>query len=155
MNNRISWDEYFLRMAYFVAERSTCLRRHVGAVAVRDHHVLATGYNGPPSGFDHCDRLGGCLREERGIKSGTDLANCRATHAEQNLIVQAARHGTSLQGCTVYCTHQPCSVCAKLLVGVGVSIVIYAESYPDKEALEILYKGNVGQRHVEIGGNGQ
>jgi len=107
-------DEYFLKIATVVAERSTCLRHHVGAVAVRDKHILATGYNGAASGLKDCLELG-CLRDEMNIESGTRHEICRAIHAEQNVIIQAALHGITLGGATVYVTHPPCILCAKML----------------------------------------
>ena len=106
-------DEYFLKVAAVVAERSTCRRHHVGAVAVADKHILATGYNGAPAGLADCLELG-CLRDEQGIPSGTRHEICRAIHAEQNVIIQAALHGVSIGGATVYCTHTPCILCAKM-----------------------------------------
>jgi len=112
-------DEYFLKVAAVVAERSTCRRHHIGAVAVKDKHILATGYNGAPSGFKDCLELG-CLRDELGIPSGTRQEICRAVHAEQNVIIQAALHGVSLEGATVYATHTPCILCAKMLVNAGI-----------------------------------
>ena len=112
---RISIDEYFLKIALVVAERSTCVRHHVGAVAVRDKHILATGYNGAASGLKDCLELG-CLRDQNGIASGTHHEICRAIHAEQNVIIQSSLHGVSLSGATVYCTHTPCIICAKMLV---------------------------------------
>lgn len=140
---RLSWSEYFIDMARLAAQRSTCLRRQVGAVAVRDKRILCTGYNGSPSGLPHCLDVG-CLRNELGIESGTRHEICRAVHAEQNLIVQAARVGVSLQGCTVYCTHQPCILCAKLLASVGVATVIFYNPYPDQEAVKLLRDAGVG-----------
>jgi len=118
-SERIGIDEYFLKLATVVAERSTCCRHHVGAVAVRGKHVLATGYNGAPSGFDDCLKLG-CLRDKLGLSTGVQRELCRAVHAEENVVVQAALHRTSLRGSTVYCTHTSCVTCARLLVNCGV-----------------------------------
>jgi dCMP deaminase len=112
-------DEYFLKAAAVVAERSTCRRHHVGAVAVADKHILATGYNGAPAGLADCLELG-CLRDEQGIASGTRHEICRAIHAEQNVIIQAALHGVSIGGATVYCTHTPCVLCAKMLANARI-----------------------------------
>ncbi|MBI3990744.1 MAG: dCMP deaminase family protein, partial [Candidatus Omnitrophica bacterium] len=114
-NNRPSWDEYFMKMALLVAERSTCLRHHVGAVIVKDKRMLTTGYNGAPAGTKDCLELG-CLRDELKIPSGTRHEICRAIHAEQNALIQAALYGVSVAGATIYCTHSPCILCAKMLV---------------------------------------
>ena len=122
-NLRPSWDEYFLRIAHLVATRSTCLRRRVGAVVVKEKQVLATGYNGAPSGIEHCDKVG-CLRQKLGVPSGERHELCRALHAEQNAFLQAAKHGTSLHGSMLYITTQPCSICAKMIVNVGIKKVI-------------------------------
>ena len=116
---RIEADEYFLKIATVVAERSTCRRHHIGAVAVRDRRILATGYNGAPSGFTDCLTLG-CLRDEMQIPTGERHEICRAIHAEQNVIIQAALHGVSLEGSTIYCTHTPCTVCARMLVNARI-----------------------------------
>ena len=127
-----------MKMADLAAERSTCLRRHVGAVAVKDNHILATGYNGAPKGQIHCEE-NGCLREAMKIPSGERHELCRAVHAEMNLICQAALHGISLAGATLYCTHQPCSICAKLIVNAGIEKVIYKDGYPDEMTSNILF----------------
>lgn len=134
---RIDWKSYFMRMAQLAAERSTCIRRQVGAVAVRDNHVLATGYNGAPKGQTHCIDQG-CLREELNIPSGERHEICRGVHAEQNIICQAALHGVSLEGAVIYCTTQPCSICARLIVNSGIQKVIYLEGYPDEMTSDIL-----------------
>lgn len=129
---RDSWDDYFMKMAALASERSTCLRAKVGAVAVKNNHILATGYNGAPSGQPHCgdESIGFCIREELNVPSGERHEICRGVHAEQNLICQAAMHGTSLFGATVYCTHKPCSICEKLLISIGIKEVIHRENYP-------------------------
>lgn len=137
-NERTSWDEYFMAMAELTATRSTCLRRHVGAVIVKDKHVIATGYNGAPRGLDHCAELGGCLREKLGIPSGERQELCRAVHAEQNAIIQAATLGQSVEGASIYITHQPCVTCAKMIINAGIDKVIVKEGYPDKMALDML-----------------
>jgi len=116
---RIDTDEYFLKIASVVAERSTCRRHHIGAVAVKDKHILATGYNGAPAGQKDCLELG-CLRDDLHIPSGERHEICRAVHAEQNVIIQAALHGVSLEGSTIYCTHTPCVLCAKMLVNARI-----------------------------------
>lgn len=123
-------DEYFLKIATVVAERSTCLRHHVGAVAVRDKHILATGYNGAASGLKDCLELG-CLRDEMNIESGTRHEICRAIHAEQNVIIQAALHGITLGGATVYVTHPPCILCAKMLVNAKIKRFVTFGNYAD------------------------
>lgn len=139
---RPSWDEYFMEIARQVATRSTCLRRHVGAVIVRDKRLLATGYNGAPSGVRHCDEAG-CLRERLGIPSGQRQEICRGLHAEQNAIIQAALHGVSVDGGTIYCTHQPCVTCAKMIINSGIRRVVCASTYPDDLARAMLGEGGI------------
>lgn len=140
MSQRQSWHEYFMTIAKQVASRSTCLRRHVGAVMVKDRHILATGYNGAPTGTKHCTT---CLRQEMGIPSGERHEICRASHAEMNAIVQAAKHGVSLEGSDLYCTTFPCSICAKLLINVGVRRVYYSEAYRDRLASELMDEAGI------------
>ncbi|MDR1027929.1 MAG: cytidine/deoxycytidylate deaminase family protein [Clostridiales Family XIII bacterium] len=135
---RPSWDEYFIRIAKLTAERSTCLRRNVGAVIVQDKQIVATGYNGAPKGIAHCDEKGGCLREQMNIPSGERHELCRALHAEQNAIIQAATSGQSIEGATMYITHQPCVICAKMIINAGIRKIVVAEGYPDMFAVEIL-----------------
>ncbi len=130
-------DEYFLKVAAVVAERSTCLRHHVGAVAVRDKHILATGYNGAPAGHKDCLELG-CLRDEQKIPSGQRHEICRAIHAEQNAIVQAALHGVSLEGSTIYCTHTPCVLCAKMLINARIARFVSYGKYNDDSFKELF-----------------
>lgn len=127
-------DEYFLNISKVVATRSTCLRHKVGSVIVKDRRILATGYNGAPSGMAHCLDIG-CIRETEHIPSGTQHEKCRAVHSEQNAIIQAAVHGVSIDGATLYCTHQPCILCAKMIINSGIKRVVYGESYPDEESL--------------------
>jgi len=134
---RPSWDQYFVEIAQQVATRSTCLRRHVGAVIVRDKRILCTGYNGPPRSLPHCNETG-CLREQLGIPSGQRLDLCRALHAEQNAIIQAALHGVSTEGSTIYVTHQPCFTCAKMIINAGIVRIVCANSYPDELARNML-----------------
>lgn len=134
---RPDWDDYFLRIVAVVAERSTCLRRRVGALLVRQKRILATGYNGAPTGLPHCAAVG-CLREELGVAAGERHELCRGLHAEQNAIIQAALHGVSTEGATLYVSCHPCSVCAKMLVNAGIVRVVQAETYPDALAAEIL-----------------
>lgn len=139
---RPSWTEYFMEIARLVATRSTCLRRQVGAVLVRDKRILSTGYNGAPSGVDHCLDVG-CLREQLGIPSGQRHELCRAVHAEQNAIIQAALHGVSTKGAILYCTTQPCVLCAKMLINAGVEEIFFQGSYPDELALSLLKEAKV------------
>jgi dCMP deaminase len=124
-------DEYFLKIASVAAERATCHRHHIGAIAVRDKHILTTGYNGAPSGLKDCLELG-CLRDEMGIPSGERHEICRGVHAEQNVIIQAALHGISLEGSTMYCTHTPCVLCAKMLVNAKIKRFVSFDRYNDK-----------------------
>ena len=133
-------DEYFMEIAIVVAKRSTCLRNQVGALFVKNKRILTTGYNGAPAGLDHCDVVG-CARE--GVQSGTRHELCRAVHAEQNAIIQAAMHGISIEGATLYCTHQPCILCAKMMINARISRVVYAESYPDGTALQFLKQAGI------------
>ena len=139
---RPSWDEYFINIAKLVATRSTCLRRKVGAVIVKDKQVLTTGYNGAPTGITHCDKVG-CLREELGVPSGQRHEICRALHAEQNAFLQAAKHGVNLSGSTLYVTIQPCSICAKMIINAGIKKVVIAGSYPDEFALGFLKDASI------------
>jgi dCMP deaminase len=142
VKKRMSWDEYFMKIADLVSQRSTCLRRQVGCVAVRDKRILATGYNGAPSGLKHCEDVG-CMRNKLKIPSGERHELCRALHAEQNAIIQAAQTGISMDGSTLYCTHQPCVVCAKMLINSGINKIIFKGDYPDKLALSILKEGKI------------
>jgi len=130
-------DEYFLKVASVVAERSTCRRHHIGAVAVKDKHILATGYNGAASGLKDCLELG-CLRDELKIPSGTRQEICRGIHAEQNVIVQASLHGVSLEGSTIYCTHTPCVLCAKMLTNAKIKRFVSFGKYNDDSFLELF-----------------
>ncbi|MCJ7425626.1 MAG: cytidine/deoxycytidylate deaminase family protein [Dehalococcoidales bacterium] len=130
-------DEYFLKIASVVAERSTCRRHHVGAVAVRDKHILATGYNGAAAGLKDCLELG-CLRDELKIPSGTRQEMCRGIHAEQNVIIQAALHGVSLEGGTIYCTHTPCVLCAKMLTNAKIKRYVSFGKYNDDSFVELF-----------------
>ncbi len=140
---RPSWDEYFLNIAKLVATRSTCLRRKVGAVVVKNKQILATGYNGAPTGITHCDEVG-CLRDKLAVPSGQRHELCRALHAEQNAFLQAARHGVSLDGGTLYITVQPCSICAKMIINVGIRKIVVEGNYPDDFALQFLREGGIG-----------
>lgn len=145
---RPTWDEYFMTIAAEVSGRSTCLRRATGAVIVRDKRILATGYNGVPAGLAHCEEVG-CIREQRGIASGANHELCRGIHAEQNAVIQAARYGTSIDGSTAYCTHQPCILCAKILINAGIVTIVYRDEYPDPLAAEMLEQASVEVRRYE------
>lgn len=142
-DKRPSWDEYFMQMAELTAKRSTCLRRNVGAVIVKDRHIIATGYNGAPRGLKHCGDLGGCLRQKLGVPSGQRHELCRALHAEQNAIIQAATLGQSIEDGTIYVTHQPCVICAKMIINAGIKRIVVREGYPDELATEILNEAGI------------
>ena len=146
---RISWNDYFMQMAELTAKRSTCLRRQVGAVIVKDNHVIATGYNGAPRGIAHCEEKGGCLREQLRVPSGERHELCRALHAEQNAIIQAAVLGQSIEGATIYVTNQPCVICAKMIINAGIDKIIVKEGYPDELANELLQEA--GKRVIKLG----
>ena len=139
---RISLDEYFLKIASVVAERSTCRRHHIGAIAVRDKHILATGYNGAAAGLKDCLELG-CLRDQQNIDSGTRQEICRAIHAEQNVIIQASLHGISLECSTVYCTHTPCIICAKMLVNAKIKRYVTFAKYSDDFFVELFKEAGI------------
>jgi len=141
--SRPSWDEYFLNIARVIASRSVCLRHQIGAVIVREKQLLTTGYNGPPRGLKHCDERGGCKREKECIPSGTRLDEDYALHAEMNAILQAALHGVSTEGATLYCTHQPCSLCAKMIINAGIVRVVIGEGYPNSFAIELLQEAAI------------
>jgi dCMP deaminase len=141
-HKRPSWDEYFLKLAALVSERSTCLRRKVGAVIVKNKHILSTGYNGAPKGIEHCEKKG-CLREKMGIPSGQRHELCRGLHAEQNAIIQAAVYGVTLEGATLYCTNQPCFICAKMIINSGIKKIVISDGYPDKMAIDFLEKAKI------------
>jgi dCMP deaminase len=164
--SRPTWDEYFMQMAELAAKRSVCLRGKVGAIAVRDRHVLATGYNGPPKGASHCTRTlkavpGGdfefevvdttCIRDKLNIPSGERHELCRGSHAEQNVIAQAAYHGVSLCGSTIYCNFRPCVTCVKSLVNAGVKEVVYKVEYNDELAVQIARETGLILRKFDIG----
>ena len=139
---RPSWDQYFMDLLELIKTRSTCLRRQVAAVIVKDKHILSTGYNGAPRGVTHCEKVG-CLREEMGIPSGERHELCRAIHAEQNAIVQAAVSGVSILGAEIYITHSPCVLCSKMLINAGIKRIIYKGSYPDELAMKLLSEAGV------------
>jgi len=144
---RPSWDKYFMKMASLVAERSTCLRHHIGAIIVKEKRVLTTGYNAAAKGVKDCLELG-CLRDELEIKSGTRHEICRAIHAEQNTIIQAGVHGINISNSTMYCTHTPCMICAKMIVNAGIKEVVSYHDYADEEARKFLEEAGVKLRKI-------
>jgi dCMP deaminase len=146
---RPSWDEYFMSLARLVAGRSTCLRREVGAVLVRDRRVLATGYNGAPSGLPHCAEVG-CLRERRKVPSGERHELCRGLHAEQNVIIQAARYGIAIREATLYTTSRPCSICTRMIINAGILKIFYCDGYEDKLARELLLEAGIPVVRLEV-----
>ncbi len=145
---RPSWDQYFMKMAVLVAERSTCLRHNIGAIIVKNKRVLTTGYNGAAKGVKDCLDLG-CLRDKLGIESGTRHEICRAIHAEQNAIIQGGLHGINIEGGTMYSTHSPCMICAKMIVNAGIKEVVSYHDYADKDAREFLKQAGVKLRKIE------
>ncbi len=151
---RPPWDQYFLEICQVVARRATCLRRQVGAILVRDRRILTTGYNGPPRGVRHCAELGGCRREYLGVPSGERHELCRGLHAEQNAVIQAALHGVSVTGATMYVTNQPCVLCAKMLINAGIARIVYRGDYPDEMAREMLEEAGVEVVRWNGGGEG-
>jgi dCMP deaminase len=145
MIDRPEMDEYFMEIASVISKRSTCLRNKVGAIFVREKRILSTGYNGAPTGLPHCDEVG-CARED--VPSGTRHELCRAVHAEQNAIIQAALHGISIEGATLYCTHQPCILCAKMMINAHVRRVVYSQSYPDDASLKFLSLAGIATSQI-------
>ena len=139
---RPSWDEYFMKIAHLVAERSTCLRRKVGAIIVKDKRIISTGYNGAPRGVAHCLDTG-CLREKLGIPSGERQELCRGAHGEQNAIIQAASSGVNMEGATMYCTTAPCSTCAKMIINAGIRRLVLGERYPDSLGEELIGEAGI------------
>ncbi len=142
MEPRPSWEQYFMEIAKLVSTRSTCLRRQVGAVLVRNKHIISTGYNGVPRGLVHCSERG-CLRQKLGIPSGQRHEICRGIHAEQNAIIQAALHGVSTEGAALFCTDQPCILCSKMLINAGITTVVFQGDYPDSLAKEMLMEADI------------
>jgi dCMP deaminase len=143
--NRPNWDEYFLKIAKLVSERSTCLRRSVGAILVKDKKILATGYNGAPAGISHCEETG-CIRADLEVPSGQRHELCRGLHAEQNALLQAALHGNSVKDATLYATVQPCIICAKMLINAGIKAIVIMGEYPDEMAARFLKEAGVKVR---------
>ncbi len=147
LESRPDWNSYFMEIATLVSKRSTCLRRQVGAIVVKDRNILTTGYNGVPSGITHCE-VTGCLREKLNVPSGERHELCRGLHAEQNAIIQAAYHGTSIKDSVLYCTNLPCSICSKMIINAGIKKIIYQDGYMDKLAGEMINEsGIVLERH--------
>jgi len=146
---RPDWDQYFMEIAAIVAKRSTCMRRNVGALIVREKRILSTGYNGAPTGLGHCADLG-CVREEKGVASGERHELCRGLHAEQNAIIQAAYHGVSIKGGLLYSTHLPCSICVKMIINAGVDRVCYLEGYPDDLASQLITESGIIVNQVTL-----
>ena len=140
--SRPSWETYFMDISTLVAKRATCLRRAVGAVIVKDKRILATGYNGAPSGVRHCAEVG-CLRERLNVQSGMRHELCRGIHAEQNAIIQAALHGVSVKGADLFCTNQPCSICAKMIINAGIAKIYYCAAYEDELARDMLAEARI------------
>jgi dCMP deaminase len=141
-NTRPSWDVYFMSIAHLVAQRSTCLRRKVGAILVKNRRILATGYNGAPSGLRHCLEIG-CLREKLNVPSGERHELCRGLHAEQNVIIQAAHHGISVANSILYCTNLPCVICTKMLINAGIRSIYYAKGYADPMSRDMLAEAGI------------
>ena len=146
---RLAWPLYFMGITNFVAQRSTCSRRKVGAIAVKNKRILATGYNGAPRNMKDCLEIG-CLREQLKVPSGQRHELCRGLHAEQNVIVQGAIHGISLEGSTIYCTHQPCLICTKLLINTGIKEVFYANPYPDPMSETMFAEAGIPLEQLHI-----
>lgn len=142
MTERPNWDDYFMKIATLVAERSTCRRHHVGAVVVRDKRILTTGYNGAAAGLKDCLELG-CLRDQNNIPSGERHEICRAIHAEQNAIIQAGLHGINIGDATIYCTHPPCILCAKMLANAKIKKFVSYGKYPDEGAKKLLKEAGI------------
>jgi len=148
-NGRPTADEYFMEMAHLAAKRSTCLRRKVGAIIVKEKRVLTTGYNGAPKGLEHCE-VTGCVRQQMNVPSGERHELCRGVHAEQNAIIQAAVFGVSIRDSTIYITNYPCSVCAKLMMNAGITEVVYDGEYKDDLAIKLLAEGNIKVRNFKM-----
>lgn len=144
-DKQLKWDKRFMRVALEIASWSTCIRnkRQVGSLIVRDKRIVATGYNGAPSGIKSCSEKGVCLRDELNIESGTKAETCFATHAEQNALIQAAKLGISVDGATIYITHQPCVICTKLIINSGIKRIVYGYNYPDDFSLELLKEAGI------------
>lgn len=148
-NPRPSWPEYFMSITQLVAKRSTCKRRHVGAILVKEKRVLATGYNGAPAGLKHCEEIG-CLREDSSIPSGERHELCRGLHAEQNVIIQAAYHGIPINGSILYCTNKPCVICTKMIINAGIVGIYYEDGYDDSLADQMLKEAGLESKRLRL-----
>ena len=151
---RPAWEDYFMGITSLVAQRSTCTRRAVGAVIVKDKRILSTGYNGAPTGIRHCLDTG-CLREQLNVPSGERHELCRGIHAEQNAIIQAAYHGVSVKGATIYCTNLPCSICAKMIINAGLKVIYYQNKYLDSMSLEMCQEAGIEVIKLETSNRGE
>lgn len=149
MENRPDWHTYFMKMAYLVSTRSTCLRRKVGAILVKNNQILSTGYNGAPKLVPHCSQTG-CIRAKYDVPSGERHELCRGVHAEQNAIIQAAVNGVPIKNAELYCTHQPCSICAKMLINAEIKTIIVANTYDDKLARSLLEQASINVFHFDM-----
>ena len=148
--DRPSWETYFMDIAELVSKRSTCIRRAVGAIIVKNKRILSTGYNGAPTGIRHCTEVG-CLREELNVPSGEKHELCRGIHAEQNAIIQAAFHGVSIENADLFCTNLPCSICAKMLINAGIKKIYYKDGYADSISKDMLEEAGVKLIKVDSG----
>ena len=148
MKDRPGWHQYFMEMAYLASTRSTCLRRQVGAIIVRDNQIISSGYNGAPKHIRHCS-ITGCLREQLNVPSGERHELCRGVHAEQNAVIQAAINGTSIRGASLYCTNQPCVICSKILINAEIKTIYITEPYEDKLAQELLSEAEIEMNIVD------
>ncbi len=146
---RPCWEAYFMEIAVLVAKRSTCIRRAVGAILVKDKRILATGYNGAPSGIKHCVDAG-CLREQLHIASGHRHELCRGIHAEQNAIIQAAFHGVSIKGSILFCTNLPCSICSKMIINAGIEKIFYQSGYADELSKKMIMEAGIEYVHIPV-----
>jgi len=155
VTQRPSWDTYFMNITTLVAQRSTCTRRAVGAIIVKDKRILSTGYNGAPTGIRHCLEVG-CLRESLQVPSGERHELCRGIHAEQNAIIQAAYHGVSVKNAVLYCTNQPCAICAKMIINAGIKKIYYQSGYTDALAQEMLTEAGIDLiKHDDLSNQGE
>lgn len=148
-SHRPDWDSYFMEIASIVSKRSTCVRRNVGALIVKNKRILATGYNGAPTGLRHCIDLG-CMRERLKVASGERHELCRGLHAEQNAIIQAAYHGVSIEGAQLYSTHLPCSICMKMVINAGIRTVHYLDGYPDDLSLQLIKESGIILKKIVV-----
>ncbi len=152
--SRPSWETYFMNITNLVAERSTCLRRAVGAVVVKDKRILSTGYNGAPTGLRHCLEVG-CLRQKLNIESGKMHELCRGIHAEENAIIQAAYHCVSVKGGSIFCTNQPCAICARMIIHAGIENIYYQSGYADPLAIELLEEAKIELKKINSDKRGE